>query len=222
MKKYLLSAILVLTAVGVGAQEVKKGDAYKDKVIDAKDVVEITKAIAGDPSTNYSKANADANEDGNVNVADVVVIVNIIHDGNTGSTTPRLIVWKANGSKVYYELNDMPETTFENGNLVIKTKNASVSYPLTEVLRYTYDGLSTKGVSEARSVNKALVKREPNTVTLANLKKGTEVQLFNSEGTLLDTKVSNGKDHVVVSVAPYPCGVYLVKYESQTLKLIKQ
>lgn len=222
MKKLLLSAILILTAVSVGAQEVKKGDAYKDKVIDAKDVVEITKAIAGNPSANYSKANADANKDGKVNVGDVVVIVNMIHDGNTGSTTPRLIVWKADGSKTYYELNDMPETTFENGNLVIKTKSASVSYPLTEVLRYTYDGLSTKGVSEARSVSKALVKREPNTVTLANLKEGTVVQLFNSDGMLLDTKTSNGKGHVVISVAAQPSGVYLVKYESQTLKLIKQ
>ena len=222
MKKLLLSTILILTAISVGAQEVKKGDANKDKVIDAKDVVEITNAIAGNSSANYSKANADANEDGSVNVGDIVVIVNMIQDGNTGSSTPRLIVWKADGSKTFYELNDMPETTFENGNLVIKTRNASVSYPLTEILRYTYDGLSTKGVNEARSVSRALVKREPNTVTLANLKEGTVVQLFNSDGILLDTQASNGNDHVVISVAAQPSGVYLVKYESQTLKLIKQ
>ena len=222
MKKFLLSAILALTTVTVGAQEVKKGDAYKDKVIDSKDVIEVGKAIMGVQSDKYSKENADANSDNKVNVSDIVVIVNMIQNGETGADSPRLIVWKTDGSKVFYELNDMPETTFENGNLVIRTQSASVEYPLTEVLKFTYDGLSKKGVSEARSVNKALVKREPNTVTLANLKEGSVVQLFNSDGTLLDTKTSNGMDNVVISVAPYPSGVYLVKYESQTLKLIRQ
>ena len=31
------------------------------------------------------------------------------------NTTPRLVVWQKNGEKVYFELNEMPETTFENG-----------------------------------------------------------------------------------------------------------
>ena len=221
MKKLVLLFSLLLAVVPVGAQEVKKGDANKDKVIDAMDIVEVVKALMG-VQENYSSENADVNSDSNVDVADIVVIVNMIENGETGADRPRLIVWKADGSKVLYDLSDMPETTFENGNLVIRTQNASVEYPLVEILRYTYDGLGNSGVSEARGAKKALVKREPNTVTLANLKEGSVVQLFSSDGTLLDSKTSNGKDYVVISVAPYPSGVYLVKYESQNLKLIRQ
>lgn len=221
MKKLLFFTALLLATISAGAQSTKKGDANQDKKVNTKDIVEVTNAIMGNPSADYSKENADANSDKAINVADIIVIVSMIEDGG-GS--PRLVVWKTDGTKVYYELDDMPETTFEDGNLIIRTQNGlvEVSYPLTEILRYTYDGINKKGVSEARSTGKALVKRTPNTVTLANLKEGANIQLFNSDGTLLKTITSNGTDNVTVSVAPYPNGVYLVKYESQTIKLIKQ
>ena len=138
------------------------------------------------------------------------------------SENPILVVWKADGTKAYYELNDMPETTFEDGKLVIRTQSATVEYPMSGVLRYTYDGVGTNGVSKSRGLHGAMVKRELNSVTIVNLKEGSLVQLFNSEGTLLDTKTCNGEEPVVISVANQPNGVYVVKYETQTLKLIKQ
>ena len=54
--------------------------------------------------------------------------------------TQRLVVWQKSGQKVYINLTEEPETTFEGGNLVIRTSRTTVSYPLTNVLRYTYEG----------------------------------------------------------------------------------
>ena len=48
---------------------------------------------------------------------------------------PRLVVWQKSGEKVYYDLADQPETTFEDGLLIIKTKSATVEYQLTNILR---------------------------------------------------------------------------------------
>lgn len=219
MKKLLLFLSLVLTATIVSAQTIRKGDANNDKKINRLDVFEVSDAIMNKPSDKYNKTNADANSDDKVNAADIVVIVNMIKND---SENPILIVWKADGTKVYYELNDMPETTFEEGKLVIRTQSATVEYPMPEILRYTYDGVGTKGVSKARGLHQALVKREQNSVTIVNLKEGSVVQLFNSEGMLIDTKTSNGEEPVVMSVANQPNGVYLVKYDSQTIKLIKK
>ena len=219
MKKIILSYLLVLVAAFAGAQEVIKGDANNDKKLSRLDVLEVSNAIMGNPSERYNEKNADANSDDKVDAADIVVIVNMIKND---SENPILVVWKADGTKAYYELNDMPETTFEDGKLVIRTQSATVEYPMSEVLRYTYDGVGTNGVSKARGLHGAMVKRELNSVTIVNLKEGSQVQLFNSEGALLDTKTSNGEEPVVISVANQPNGVYMVKYESQTLKLIKR
>jgi len=219
MKKIILSYLLVLVAASAGAQEVVKGDANNDKKVTRLDVYEVENAIMGKPSSKYNEKNADANEDKTVNAADIVVIINMIKND---TENPILVVWKADGSKAFYELNDMPETTFEGGKLVIRTQSAMVEYPMSEVLRYTYDGVGTNGVSKARGLHGAMVKQEPNSVTIVNLKEGSQVQLFNSEGTLLDTKTSNGEEPVVISVASQPDGVYMVKYETQTLKLIKR
>ena len=219
MKRLIFFLSLVLTAATANAQTVRKGDANNDKKVSRLDVYEVENAIMGKPSASYNEKNADANSDDKVNTADIVVIVNMIKND---SENPILVVWKADGTKAYYELNDMPETTFEDGKLVIRTQSATVEYPMSEVLRYTYDGVGTNGVSKARGLHGAMVKRELNSVTIVNLKEGSQVQLFNSEGALLDTKTSNGEEPVVISVANQPNGVYMVKYESQTLKLIKR
>ena len=219
MKKLFLFLSLVLTATTVSAQTIRKGDANNDKKVNRVDVLEVSDAIMGKPSERYNEKNADANSDDKVDAADIVVIVNMVKND---SENPILVVWKADGTKAYYELNDMPETTFEDGKLVIRTQSATVEYPMSEVLRYTYDGVGTNGVSKARGLHGAMVKRELNSVTIVNLKEGSQVQLFNSEGALLDTKTSNGEEPIVISVANQPNGVYMVKYESQTLKLIKR
>ena len=219
MKRLIFFLSLVLTAATASAQDIIKGDENNDKKVSRLDVLEVGDAIMGKPSERYNEKNADANRDNKVDAADIVVIVNMIKND---SEDPILVVWKADGTKAYYELNDMPETTFEGGKLVIRTQSAMVEYPMSEVLRYTYDGVGTNGVSKVRGLHGAMVKRELNSVTIVNLKEDSEVQLFNSEGTLLDTKTSNGEEPVVISVANQPNGVYMVKYESQTLKLIKR
>ena len=58
-------------------------------------------------------------------------------------TTQRLVVWQKSGEKVYIDLTEEPETTFENGQLVIKTTKTTVYCHLENVLRYTYEGAMT-------------------------------------------------------------------------------
>ena len=62
-------------------------------------------------------------------------------------STKRLVLWQKSGEKVYFDLNDLPETTFENGKLVIKTRNSSVQYLMENVLRYTFEGTGNTGVT---------------------------------------------------------------------------
>ena len=65
------------------------------------------------------------------------------------TATKRLVLWQKSGEKVYFDLNDMPETTFENGLFVIKTNNATFQYQMDNVLRYTFEGVGNTGISLA-------------------------------------------------------------------------
>jgi hypothetical protein len=51
------------------------GDAFEDGVVDTKDIAAIAKYLMGKNPGNSNKNNADANNDGAINVADIVFII---------------------------------------------------------------------------------------------------------------------------------------------------
>lgn len=61
----------------LGAPEIMRGDANGNRVIDMDDVLEIRNAIMGYPSDQYNIEAADVNEDGHVNIADIVMLLKL-------------------------------------------------------------------------------------------------------------------------------------------------
>lgn len=59
---------------------VLSGDAFEDGTIDMKDIAAIVDYLMGKNPDNFNQANADANNDGVINAADIVTIVNIYHN----------------------------------------------------------------------------------------------------------------------------------------------
>lgn len=59
---------------------VLSGDAFEDGTIDMKDIAAIVDYLMGKNPDNFNQANADANNDGVINAADIVTIVNIFRN----------------------------------------------------------------------------------------------------------------------------------------------
>ena len=136
--------------------------------------------------------------------------------------TKRLVLWQKSGEKVYFDLNDMPETTFENGMLVIKTNNASVQYHLENILRYTFEGTGNTGINLQPSERSISISQNGDEVTMRNLSEGTTVSIYAANGTLLEQRTVSGRSPFTLSVAQHPAGVYIVKAGNETIKLMKQ
>lgn len=64
----------------------------------------------------------------------------------------RLVIWQKDGSKFSYNLDEEPMTTFTATNLVITTKTTTISYPLSTIHRYTYEGVPS-GVDDATATS---------------------------------------------------------------------
>ena len=134
----------------------------------------------------------------------------------------RLVVWLKNGEKVHFDLAQLPETSFGGGVLTIKTNTTVVAYQLANVLRYTYENIKVVDeVAMLPNEHSVQVNAEGDAVTFRNLKDGTLVSLYDLKGQLLEQRRAEGLHPVVISVRNRPRGVYIVKSNDETIKLMR-
>jgi len=132
----------------------------------------------------------------------------------------QLVVWLKNGEKIHYDLEERPKTTFSDANIVITTNTLETNYPLEQVLRYTYENVST----DIRILpdNQIRISQNNNVLTLENLKSNTSVQLFSIDGKLLETHKASSDAPISISLKAYPLGVYIIKANGVTYKMMKK
>ena len=136
--------------------------------------------------------------------------------------TQRLVVWLKGNQKVYHDLSDKPETTFSDGLLWLKTDKVSVSYPLTDVLRYTFEGPMTAIESPSVRPGEMRFLQGKDAMAFEGLPEGTTLEVYSLDGKKLSTvKALNGQ-RTVVSLANHPSGTYIVKMGDASFKFIKQ
>ena len=135
--------------------------------------------------------------------------------------TQRLVVWLKDGQKIYHDLNDQPETTFSDGMLWLKTEKVSVSYPLTDVLRYTFEGAMTAIETPSARPGEIRFLQGNDAMAFDGLPEGTSLALYSLDGKQLATMKAQGRQRTVVSLANYPSGVYIVKMGDESFKFVK-
>ena len=126
----------------------------------------------------------------------------------------------SDGQVVSINLNEEPRTTYQDGNLVITTTKNTFSYPLEQVKKFTYSSIATSiDVPEKMGV---AFSKDGEVLTLTNLKPHTKVTLYNVSGQLLKTIDSKDDKKVVVSASQFPFGIYVVKANGGTYKIMKR
>lgn len=133
-----------------------------------------------------------------------------------------LVVWLKNGQKITHNLTDQPETRFSDGQLMLSTSRVSVSYPLTDVLRYTYEGASTHISAMKVRHGEIRVQQGNEEMQIEGLPEGTDIETYSTEGILLQTQQSVGGQPTHISLKGQPKGVYLIKIGEATYKFLKR
>lgn len=133
----------------------------------------------------------------------------------------RLIVWAKDGTKTYFDLAENPKTTFKDNDLVITCESMTVSYPLEQVIRYTYELVST-GVDNISLEKAVCISQCNDALTLKNLKPGTNVSLYTVDGKLVMAHITGDSRSVTISLSERPKGMYIVKANDVTYKIMKR
>lgn len=136
--------------------------------------------------------------------------------------TQRLVVWQKNGEKVYFDLAEEPETTFENGMLVIKTTRTTVYYQLANVLRYTYEGNITDVDGIQLHPGEVRFMQGKDQMAFDGLPGGIDIEVYTLDGHLLQTQKTKKAQQTVISIANRPAGTYIVKVGDATYKFLKR
>lgn len=136
--------------------------------------------------------------------------------------TQRLVVWLKGDKKVYHDLSDEPETTFSEGMLWLKTDKVSVSYPLTDVLRYTFEGAMTAIESPTIRSGEMRFMQGKDAMGFEGLPEGTTLELYSLDGKKLSSVKAQNGQQTVISLANHPAGTYIVKIGDASFKFLKQ
>lgn len=138
------------------------------------------------------------------------------------NATQRLVVWQKSGEKVYFDLTEEPETTFEGTQLVIKTTKATAYYQLENVLRYTYEGTKTAIDGPKLRPGEIVFRQGADQMAFEGLSDGTRIDVYTLDGKLLKSQTARGSQQSVVSLASQPAGTYIVKVGDATYKFLKR
>ena len=137
-------------------------------------------------------------------------------------STQRLVVWQKSGEKVYFDLTEEPETTFEGTQLVIKTTKTTAYYQLENVLRYTYEGTKTAIDGPKLRPGEIVFRQGADQMAFDGLADGTRIDVYTLDGKLLKSQTARGSQQSVVSLASQPAGTYIVKVGDATYKFLKR
>ena len=141
---------------------------------------------------------------------------------NAQNNTKQLVVWLVNGQKVYHDLSDEPETSFSDGRLWLETNKVSVSYPLTDVLRYTFEGkLGPTSITTIRPGELSFSQGD-DMMKFDGLAEGTRLELYSVDGKLLGVQQTHEGESSIVSLKGMPSGTYIVKVGEATYKIQKR
>lgn len=128
----------------------------------------------------------------------------------------KLIVWKKDGHGTLYNLNNNVKATFHGDSLAIESTFMNVTYPLTDIVRFTYVDLPTS--VDVVGVNDVEVSYNNGLLLITGLDKGMDVYVYSVDGKLLRKFVSQSQP-LSISLNNYPRGIYIVKVGSATYKI---
>lgn len=130
-----------------------------------------------------------------------------------------LQIWQTDGQVQSINLSEQPVTTFSDGNLVVTTSTATITLPMEKVKKYTYI-LSTDAIENVKA-EKVTISQNGESITFSGLKNGAEIKVYSASGILMK-EVKASRESETVTVSDLQVGVYAVKANGVTYKIMKR
>ena len=111
-----------------------------------------------------------------------------------------IVVWLNDGNKTEVLFSDMPEFTYSDGNVTLKSTTTELSWPIANLQRFTFEDVVITGIRDITSTGLDLL--------------ADNCDAYDLNGRLVKRNVK--------SLSELPVGTYVVKTGSVTIKVVRK
>lgn len=139
----------------------------------------------------------------------------------SAETNKSILVWQKDGKAVSFNLDEHPKIYFKDTDLVISTDRVTVSYDQKEVSRFTFSAGDNTGIGSIVEPDITFT-QTGDLILVTGIAQDKPIRVYSSSGQLLQSRKTDSSSHVVVSLAKYPSGIYLIQADTITFKFTKR
>jgi hypothetical protein len=130
-------------------------------------------------------------------------------------------VYQIDGSMTTIWLSRTPKLTTTADALNVATTDETLEFPLDNVSRYVFGEESDPTDNITNNTLKPYTQNGDEMI-FSSLKAGSEVNVYTSNGSIVDTYKVSDNGTVSISLQKFSNGIYLIKTQSGTYKLVKK
>ena len=133
-----------------------------------------------------------------------------------------LTIHQKDGQQFSFGFSEKPVITYTENEMVLTTTRTTVKYPLSSIAKLTFPDTGTGVEETAADTDEAKISLDSYTVRISGAKSGQNVFVTDASGKTLSTYETDQDGSVTFSIADLPQGIYIIKSESLTCKILKQ
>jgi len=228
-KILLLLVLVVIIAQGLKAEVVPgdtitqretettmlQGDVNGDDIVNIGDVTTLISMLLERDGDDYS-ASADVDGNGRLSIADVTALIDLILGAPTTMLYSTVLVTTNDGITLEYLLDENSRLMIAKPDFIIETDGMVMTYGLANMAQLSY-GLRTVTLDKSTTPKPDVP--TAGTILLHDLKENAVTEVVNADGNVVMSQ--QGNDNVKVSLGNQPAGEYVIKADSQTIKIFK-
>ena len=120
------------------------------------------------------------------------------------------------GSKIEFALSTLPEVTFGNDKMTVKSTATTASYELWKVSTFTYG--TTTGIKQVETNNKFAFEGDRIIVDGTNNK----ISTFALDGKAIKLSPTTAEGRTIINLNALTHGVYIIKINNKSIKVARQ
>ena len=120
------------------------------------------------------------------------------------------------GSKIEFALSTLPEVTFGNDKMTVKSTATTVSYELWKVSTFTYG--TTTGIKQVETNNKFAFEGDRIIVDGTNNK----ISTFALDGKAIKLSPTTAEGKTIINLNALTHDVYIIKINNKSIKVARQ
>lgn len=133
-----------------------------------------------------------------------------------------LVVWLRNGETNLFRLAEHPVAEYRDGSFFLRTSQTEVTYDAEAVRKFTLQDGDVIDAVPYVAVQEHEMHYGSGTVEISNGKANSSVTVYTSGGITVSRMRLDGNGCLQFSTADYPSGIYIIRTETTTFKILKK